>query len=76
VGKWPRTLTARRSLELMDSMALVVQMILRISTSKPRNGTNSGQEFSHRRMIAGYRCSQFSENSANRSSAACSEGAV
>jgi hypothetical protein len=36
VGKWPRALTARRSRELMDSMALVVQMILRISRSKAR----------------------------------------
>ena len=35
-------------------MALVVQMIVRISRSKARNGTNSAQAFSHSRMIAGY----------------------
>ena len=33
VGKWPRALTALRSLALMDSIALVVQMTVRISRS-------------------------------------------
>jgi hypothetical protein len=76
VGKWPRALTARRMRALIDSIALAVQIIVRISVSKPRNGTNSAHAFSHRRMIAGYRASHFSPNSANRSSAACSDGAV
>jgi hypothetical protein len=34
-------------------IAFVVQMILRISTSKLRNGTNSAHAFSHSRTIAG-----------------------
>ena len=53
VGKWPRAFTARRSLALIDSMALVVQMTVLISRSKARNGTNSAHAFSHSRMIAG-----------------------
>jgi hypothetical protein len=53
VGKWPRALTARRSLALIDSMALVVQMMVRISLSNARNGTNSAQAFSQSRMMAG-----------------------
>jgi len=52
-GKWPRALTARRNLALIDSMAFVEQMILRISTSKPRNGTNSAvrHEVAHVKWI-------------------------
>ena len=53
VGKWPRALTARRFLALIDSIAFVVQMIVRISLSNPRNGTNSAQAFSQSRIIAG-----------------------
>ena len=51
-------------------------MILRISTSKDRNGTNSAQAFSHNRTIAGLRSPQASANSRNRSNAAASVGAV
>src|SRR5688572_3887858 len=54
VGKWPRALTARRNLALMDSMALVVHTIRRISTSKPRNGTISAHALVHNRVMAGY----------------------
>jgi hypothetical protein len=53
VGKWPRAFTARRSLALIDSIALVVQIIVRISLSNRRNGTNSAQAFSQSLMIAG-----------------------
>ena len=53
VGKWPRAFTARRSLALMDSIALVVQMTVLISRSNCRNGTNSAHAFSHSRIIAG-----------------------
>ena len=52
VGKWPRAFTAGRSLALIDSMAFVVQMIVRISLSNRRNGTNSAQAFSQSRMTA------------------------
>jgi hypothetical protein len=38
---------------LMDSMALVVQMMVRISVSKARNGVNSAQALVHNRMMAG-----------------------
>jgi hypothetical protein len=69
-------LTARRSLALIDSIAFVVQMIVRISLSNARNGTNSAQAFSQSRMIAGYRFSHFAENSVSASSAAASDGAV
>src|SRR5436309_2868593 len=47
-----------------------------ISESKARKGTNSAQAFSHSFTIAGYRASHASLNSANRSSAAASVGAV
>jgi hypothetical protein len=57
-------------------MALVVQMTVRISVSKDRNGTNSGQALVHSRTIAGYLVSQTALNSAKRSRAACSVGAV
>jgi hypothetical protein len=53
VGKWPRALTARRSRALIDSIALVVQMMVRISLSNCRKGTNSAQAFSQSLMIAG-----------------------
>ena len=43
----------RRSRALIDSIALVVQMTVLISRSKPRNGTNSAHAFSQSRMIAG-----------------------
>jgi hypothetical protein len=76
VGKCPRAWTARRSLALTDSMAFVVQIILRISTSKARNGTNSAHASVHSRMTAGQRFSHLSENSANWSNAASADGAV
>ena len=57
-------------------MALVVQMILRISGSKARNGTISAQALVHSRMIAGYLRSHLLLNSANASRAACSQAAV
>src|SRR5688500_6105700 len=72
LGKCPRALTARRMRALTDSIALVVQMTLRISTSKARKGTNSAQAFSHSWTIAGYRAAQASQNSRNRSIAAAS----
>jgi hypothetical protein len=61
---------------LTDSMALVLQMIRRISGSKARSGTNSAQAFSQSRMIAGYFLPQTSPNSRNRSIAASSVAAV
>jgi hypothetical protein len=69
-------LTARRIRALTDSIALVVQMIRRISVSNRRNGMNSSQAVSHSFTIAGYFPPQASANSANRSSAASSVGAV
>ncbi len=59
-----------------DSIAFVVQTIRRISVSKRRNGVNSSQAFSHSFTIAGYFRPQASANSANRSRAASSVGAV
>src|SRR5262245_60844632 len=53
-GKWPRALTERRNRALRLSMALVVLMTVRISTSNARNGTNSAQALVHNRTIAGY----------------------
>jgi hypothetical protein len=55
------------------SMALVEQITRRISTS---NARNSAQALSHNRTIAGYRAPQTSANSANRSLAAASVGAM
>ena len=75
-GKCPRARTALRIRAFTDSIALVEQMTLRISTSKARNGTNSAQAFSHRRTIAGYFFPQVSANSRNRSVAASSVTAV
>jgi hypothetical protein len=46
-------LTERRNRAFSDSIALVVQMMVLISRSKARNGTNSAQAFSQSRMIAG-----------------------
>jgi hypothetical protein len=57
-------------------MAVVEQITLRISGSDARNGTNSAQALFHNRMIAGYRLSYSRVNSANRSRAAASVGAV
>src|SRR6266480_4505549 len=76
LGKWPRALTARRRRALRLSMALVEHMIRRISTSKARNGTISGQALVHNLTIAGYLRSHLELNSANASRAACSDGAV
>ncbi|SFP73219.1 hypothetical protein SAMN05421854_106422 [Amycolatopsis rubida] len=58
------------------SMALVEQITRRFSGSNARNGTNSGQVVSRNRTIAGYRAPQVSANSAHRSRAAASAGAV
>jgi hypothetical protein len=69
-------LTARRKRAFKLSIALVVQMIDRISVSKARNGTSSAHAFSHNRTIAGYLFSHVAANSANRSSAADSVAAV
>jgi len=76
LGKCPRARTALRIRALTDSIALVEQMTLRISTSKARNGTNSAQERAHNRMIAGYFLPRASGNSPNRVLAASSVGAV
>src|SRR5690349_6331422 len=76
LGKWPRALTARRSRALRLSMALVEQMMRRISTSKARNGTISAHELVQSRTMAGYLASQRVENSAKASRAAASVGAV
>jgi hypothetical protein len=51
-------------------------MIDRISGSNARKGTNSARAFSQSLMIAGYRTSHTSLNSANRSRAAASVDAV
>ena len=61
---------------MIDSIAFVVQMMVLISRSNCRNGTNSAQAFSQSLMMAGYFFSHFPENSANASSAAASDGAV
>jgi len=53
VGKCPRALTERRKRALSDSMALVVQITVRIWGSKARKGTNSAQACSHSLMMAG-----------------------
>ena len=55
VGKWPRALTARRSRALIDSIALVVQMTVRISpgrTGEERHELRP-RVTSQSRMIAG-----------------------
>jgi hypothetical protein len=76
LGKWPRALTERRNRALRDSMALVLHTMRRISWSNWRKGVNSAQALVHSRIIAGYLRSHLAENSANASSAACSDGAV
>jgi hypothetical protein len=53
VGKCPRAFTARRNRALIDSIAFVVQITVRISRSNCRNGTNSAHAFSQSRIIAG-----------------------
>ncbi|KAF2776916.1 hypothetical protein STPH1_1575 [Streptomyces sp. OM5714] len=58
------------------SIAFVLQMTLRISTSKERKGTNSAQASYHSFTIAGYFLPEDSWNSRNRSVAASSLGAV
>ena len=69
-------LDGRRIRALTDSMALVVQTILRISASNRRNGVNSSQAFSQSLTIAGYFLPQVWAKPANRSSAASSVAAV
>ena len=76
MGTWPRALTGRRNLALSDSIALVVQISVRISLSNRRKGTNSAQALSQSLTMAGYFPSQVPLNSANASSAADSDGAV
>jgi len=51
-------------------MALVVQMIDRISVWKASNRTISAQALVHSLTIAGYSCSQAAANSAKRPRAA------
>ena len=63
-------------MELEVTIAFVVQMIFRISTSNWRKGTNSAHASVHSRMTAGQRFSHLSENSANWSNAASADGAV
>jgi hypothetical protein len=58
------------------TISSVVQISVRMAGSNAKNGTNSAQAFSHSFPIAGYRASHTSLNSANRSSAAASVGAV
>ena len=53
LGKCLRALTERRKRAFSDSMALVVAITVRISTSKARKGTNSAQACSHSRTMAG-----------------------
>jgi hypothetical protein len=64
VGKWPRAFTARRIRALMLSIALVVQITVRISLSNCRNGTNSAHALVQSPMMAGYRFSHLPANSA------------
>ena len=54
LGKWPLARTARRSLELSASMALVVYKIRRTSVGKAKNGTTSPQARRQLWPIAGY----------------------
>ena len=61
-GKWPRALTERRNLALSDSIALVVQISVRISRSNRRKGTNSAQALSQSLTMAGYFASQVPLN--------------
>lgn len=75
-GKCPRALMVRRHLALSNSIALMLRMMRRISTSQSRKGTNSAQASCHRFVIAGYWAPRFASNSANRSRAAASVGAV
>jgi hypothetical protein len=51
---------------LRDSIALVVQMIVRISTSWSRNGMNSLQALRHSLTAAGYLAAHRSANSSMR----------
>src|SRR5919198_2563641 len=51
VREVPAGLDRSADLALSDSTALVVEMMVRISGSKARNGTNSAQAFSHSRTI-------------------------
>lgn len=76
LGKCPRARTALRMRALTLSIAFVLQMTLRISTSKERKGTNSAQASYHSFTIAGYFLPEDSWNSRNRSVAASSLGAV
>lgn len=61
---------------MTDSIALVEQIIGRISGSKLRKGTNSGEALSRNLMIAGQRSPRIAANSLNRFLAAASVGAV
>src|ERR1700678_3005167 len=51
-------------------------MTVRMTAANDKNGTNSAQAFSHTFTIAGYLASQVPANSARRSKAAASVGAV
>jgi hypothetical protein len=53
-----------------------VYTIVRSSTGKARNGTNSVQARRHVSIMAGYRSAHVSANSAKRASAASAVGAV
>jgi hypothetical protein len=75
-GEMATSVDRATDLALRLSIALVVQMILRISGSNAGNGTISGQALVHNRMMAGYLRSHLVENSANASSAARSLEAV
>lgn len=75
-GKWPQALTARRILAFTDSIVLVVQTMRRISVSNRGNGVNPSHALSQSRTTARYFLPQASVNSANRSGAASSVGAV
>src|SRR5271154_2060836 len=54
LGKWPLARTARRSLELSASMALVGYKIRRTSVGNAKNGTTSPQARRQLWPIAGY----------------------
>ena len=76
VGKWPRTVMARRYRACSDSIALVENRTRRISTSYARKGVNSSHAARHSLGIAGYGLPHFSSSSSNAAHAACSVGAV
>jgi hypothetical protein len=64
--KWPRARAALWIRAFTLSIAFVLQMTSRISTSMDKRGTLSAQVSDHSVITAGYLVPRFSENSRNR----------